>query len=61
MVKIYDIGINHTSYKIHVNGRRIFMVELKALFSKNKPVLKKDITRLIPDLYFLVAPIFNFL
>ena len=34
MVKIYDIGINHTSYKINVKGRRILMVELKAINCK---------------------------
>ncbi len=61
MVKRYNVFNRYISYKIKVKGNRILIVELNALFSKNKSVLKIDITLLIPDLYFLVAPILSFL
>ena len=61
IVKRYNAANRYISYKIKVKGNRILIVELNALFSKNNPVLKTDITLLMPDLYFLVAPILSFL
>ena len=61
IVKRYNVANRYISYKIKVKGNRILIVELNALFSKNNPVLKTDITLLMPDLYFLVAPILSFL
>lgn len=61
IVKIYNVVNRYISYRIKVKGNRILIAELNALFSKNNPVLKIDITLLTPDLYFLVDPILSFL